>query len=97
MTEDLLLCCAALVWGLLLGLFYFGGLWLTVQRLPSVKHQALWMMTSFAMRNVLVAIALYPVIMRGWQLALICLGGFIIVRTLMSRRLKHHIRAEDGG
>lgn len=97
MTENLLLYGAALVWGLLLGGFYFGGLWLTVSRLPSVTHQALWMIASFLLRNVLVAIALYPVVLRGWQPTLICLAGFIIVRVLLSRRIKGHIRAENGG
>lgn len=97
MTESWLLYGTALLWGLLLGVFYFGGLWLTVRRLPIVKHQALWTLGSFLLRNVLVAIAFYPVVLRGWQPTLICLGGFIIVRMLVSRRIKAHIRSEDRG
>ncbi|WP_031434489.1 ATP synthase subunit I [Methylomarinum vadi] len=97
MTENLMLYGVALMWGLLLGGFYFGGLWLTVRRLPTVKHQALLMIASFLLRNVLVAIALYPIVLQGWQPTLICLAGFIIVRVLLSRRIKGHIRAENGG
>ncbi len=97
MIENLTLFGAALAWGLLLGLLYFGGLWLTVRRLPSVKHQALWMMGSFLLRNLLVAIALYPVVLQGWQPTMVCLCGFVIVRMLLSRRIKVHGRAENGG
>lgn len=97
MTDQLLVYGAALCWGLLLGMFYFGGLWLTVRRLPIVKHQAIWTLGSFLLRNILVAIAFYPVVLRGWQPTLICLAGFIIVRMVLSRRIKHHIRSEDRG
>lgn len=97
MTEALLVYAVALCWGLLLGLLYFGGLWLTVKRLPVVKHQALWTLGSFLLRNLLAAAAFYPVVMRGWEATVVCLTGFIIVRMLMSRRIKDHIRSEDRG
>ncbi|WP_305909489.1 ATP synthase subunit I [Methylomarinum sp. Ch1-1] len=88
MTESFYLYGAALLWGLLLGVFYFGGLWLTVRRLVEVKHQALWMLGSFLSRNLLAAAAFYPVALQGWQAMLFCLAGFIVVRMLLSRRIR---------
>lgn len=97
MTEELLRYGAALLWGLLLGLVYFGGLWFTVRRLPAVKHQGLWMLASFLLRNLLVAVSFYPVVLHGWLPTLICLAGLLIVRLSISRRIKGHIRTENGG
>ena len=46
-----LLNAVILLWGMTLGLLYFGGLWLTVRRIGEVQHQALLMISSFFMRN----------------------------------------------
>ncbi len=88
MNEPLLLYSAVTLWGIVLGLFYFGGLWLTVKRLPSINKQALWMMGSFISRNLLVAAGFYPVVLHGWQFAVFCLLGFIAGRLILSRRLE---------
>ena len=92
MTEAVYLNFGALLWGGVLGLFYFGGLWLTVRRLPETKHQALWMLGSFIFRNLLVAAGFYPVVLQGWRPALFFLAGFIVVRTVLSRRIKAPIK-----
>ena len=76
-----------LLWGLVLGFIYFGGLWLTVRRLTTVKHQAILMLGSFIVRNALMVIGFLPVIKQGWQTALICLAGFTVVRFIMIRRI----------
>ena len=94
MTEAVyLLYVAALCWGLLLGLLYFGGLWLTIRRLTAVKYQTLWILGSFVSRNLLAAIGFYPVVLQGWQPTLFCLLGFIVVRMTLSRRLKIKINS----
>ena len=77
-----------LLWGMSLGLFYFGGLWLTVRRIGKVNHQALLMVSSFFIRNLLVVAGFYPIVLQGWQPTLICLAGFITIRLILTRWIK---------
>ena len=88
MIENIYLNAAAFLWGAVLGLFYFGGLWLTVRRLSVVNHQALWMVSSFFILNLLVVIGFYPVVLQGWRPTLICLAGFILIRFVLTQRIK---------
>lgn len=88
MTESVYLYAGIMLWGVVLGFCYFGGLWFTLRRLPGVKHQALWMLGSFILRNVLATAGFYAVIGWGWQSVLLCLAGFVCVRLLLIRRIK---------
>ncbi len=88
MIESILAAAAVLLWGGLVGLVYFGGLWLTVARLTKVKHQALWMLSSFVIRNLTAVAGFYPVVLMGWRPALYCLAGFILVRFVLVRRIR---------
>lgn len=88
MTETIYLYVGCLLWGFLLGAFYFGGLWLTLKRLTVVKNQALWMLGSLLIRNLLVAVGFYPVVLQGWQPTLICLVGFLVIRFILTQRIK---------
>jgi len=85
--EHSLAVIGTLLWGIILGLIYFGGLWLTVRRLTTGKHQAIVMLGSFVIRNALMVIGFFPVIRQGWQYALICLAGIIIVRFILIHRI----------
>ncbi len=87
MIEHSLAVIGSLVWGAILGLVYFGGLWLTVRRVTTGKHQAIVMLGSFIIRNALMVIGFFPVIRQGWQYALICLASIIIVRFILIRRI----------
>ncbi len=88
MNDVIFVNTGYLLWGAALGLFYFGGLWLTVRRLTTARHLALWMLGSFLIRNLLVAVGFYPVVLQGWQAALFCLVGFIVIRFILIRRIK---------
>jgi len=77
----------ALVVGAGLGLFYFGGLWLTLQRLPESRHPALFALMSFFGRTVVVVLGIFLVARASWQRVAACLVGFVIVRGLLVRRL----------
>jgi F1F0 ATPase subunit 2 len=61
MTVNVYLGAGALLWGIMLGLIYFDGLWFTVRRLPAAQYQALWMLGSFILRNMLVAAGFYAI------------------------------------
>ena len=87
MIGNSMFIIGTLLWGSILGLIYFGGLWFTVRRLTTVKHQAILMLGSFVIRNALMVIGFFPVIRQGWQTALICLAGFTVVRFILIRRV----------
>jgi len=91
MTETIYLYIGCLLWGSLLGAFYFGGLWLTVKRLTVVKNQALWILGSFVIRNLLVVVGFYPVVVQGWQPTLSCLAGVIVIRLTLTLRIKSQL------
>ena len=88
MIETIYLYIGCLLWGFLLGGIYFGGLWITIKRLTLVKNQAVWMLASLVIRNLLVAVGFYPIVVQGWQETLFCLVGFIIIRMALTRRIK---------
>lgn len=71
--------------GIGLGLLYFGGLWLTVWRLPTAAWPALLALGSFWLRAGLCLLGFYLVSAGDWKRVLACLLGFIGVRTLLVR------------
>lgn len=96
MTEQIPLFLVATLWGLLFGLVYFGGLWLTIRRLAITQHPALWMLGSFLMRNLLAVAAFYPVVLYGWLAALFSITGFIGARFLLQHKISAALQPHDG-
>lgn len=86
MSSTVLSLGLALLVGIGLGLFYFGGLWLTVQRLPTIRHPALLMLGSFLMRTLAALSGFYVVMNGSWARLLICLAGFLTIRTVLASR-----------
>jgi F1F0 ATPase subunit 2 len=78
----------ALAAGLGLGVFYFGGLWLTVRRLPTARHAGQLLLASAFVRMAVTLAGFYLVAGGQWQRLLICLLGFFSVRVIMVRRLR---------
>lgn len=82
----------------LLSLFYYGGLWLTVQRLfrseaiqsqtASWLHPVLLVAVSFIVRTLLVIIGLYVVTEGEFLPLLLALVVFITVRTLLLHNMR---------
>lgn len=97
MNEGIYLSVGIILWGIVLGLVYFGGLWITLRRLPRVKRQALWMLSSFILRNILVAAGFYAIIKLGWQPVLLCLAGVLGVRFAMTRRINKSLEKGQVG
>ncbi len=85
--NQLLTLFLALAAGLVLGLFYFGGLWLTVQRLPQTRHPGLLAFLSLTIRLGVTLVAFYLVMAGRWERLLVCLAGFLLARFLLVRRL----------
>ena len=79
--------------GLLLGLFYFGTLWLTVRHLPKTRMPALWALGSFFARTGITLFGFYLATAGHWERLLVCLLGFMVMRSLFQvfpwSRLRH--------
>ncbi len=84
--HQLITLFLAFVAGLAVGLFYFGGLWLTVQRLPQAKHPGLLTLMSLIIRLGVTLLVFYLVMAGRWERLLVCLAGFLLVRLVLVRR-----------
>lgn len=87
---------ASLVAGVLLGVLYFGGLWLTVRRLPTAHSPAMLLLASFLVRTALVVSGIYLMMNGRWEPASACLGGFLLARTMICGRLRPRDRGPHG-
>ena len=83
----------SLVTGTVLGMFYFGGLWITVRRLTVARQPALLTLVSFVLRATVVLLGFYFVLGGRWERLAACLAGFLLARTLFIRRL-HHVEQD---
>jgi F1F0 ATPase subunit 2 len=92
-TSSLLTLALAFVAGLALGLFYFGGLWLTVNRLAAAGRPGLLVLGSMVLRGAVVLAGLWLVMDGQLDRLLACIVGFFIMRTLLIRRLRPQPRA----
>jgi F1F0 ATPase subunit 2 len=66
--------------GIALGALYFGGLWLTVQRLRVVRRPGTLLLVSFVVRTALVLAGFYLVMGGQWERLVACVVGFVIAR-----------------
>jgi F1F0 ATPase subunit 2 len=75
---------ASILAGLLLGGWYFAGLWWTLRRLPGSTRPIPLYLLSLAVRLVVIAIAFYGVIKWfDWLHLLACLAAFLVARLLL--------------
>jgi F1F0 ATPase subunit 2 len=92
----------ALAAGVALGLFYFGGLWLTLRLLPPSRYAGLLVSGSLLVRMGITLPGFYLVMGGRAERLVACLLGFIAARVLLARRFapgKQIARKEaaDGG
>jgi len=85
-----------LIWvaGGMLGAFFFGGLWWTVQQGLSSNRSALWFLGSLLARTTIVLVGFYFVAHGHWDRLLVCLLGFVVARmivTRLTRGLEHSV------
>ena len=83
--NDILPLVMAGIAGLLLGLLFFGGLWLTVYKGAASDRPALWFLGSFLFRMSGVLSGFYLVSGGHWPRILTCLLGFALGRTIVIR------------
>jgi len=74
--------------GVALGVLFYGGLWITIQRLTITCHPIALTLGSLLLRMAVV-LAGFLLVTRGrWQNALLCLAGFMVGRIAVSRFLR---------
>ena len=87
MTMGVVLA-AAFSAGMVLGAFYFIGLWRTVRQLPSVKNPARLLLGSLILRMAVVMAGFYLIMGAGhWERLAAAMLGFIIIRKILTYRL----------
>lgn len=99
MTYWLLLIGSALFGGLL-GLGYFGGLWVTVRRVRRAQWSKGLLLGSFLVRTVFALAGFYLVLRfmgSRWEMVALCLIGFMGARLLLVQRWgsKHTTLSHD--
>jgi F1F0 ATPase subunit 2 len=85
MIDYMWLLISAFLPGVVLGIFYFGSLWITVQQLPTTAYPVRLFIGSFIGRMAVTLIGFYLVMNGQWQRVLICLVGFVGARILLTR------------
>lgn len=83
--------------GFVLGVVFFGGLWLTVRALPGARHPTALMLGSFWGRTALVVVGFVVAIDHRWQNALVCLLGFLTARFWLARSTRNGKAAGGSG
>jgi len=78
--NETLMMALAWVFGAVLGVVFFGGLWWTIRKSLYSKRPALWIFGSLLLRMGIVAAGFYLFSERHWERLLLCLLGFIAAR-----------------
>jgi len=79
---DLLL---AMIFGVLLGTLYFGGLWWTVKKAVKSIRPLSWFICSLLLRLGSIMSGFYFVAGHDWEKLLACLLGFVTARGFFIR------------
>jgi F1F0 ATPase subunit 2 len=66
--------------GLILGVLFFGGLWLTVKKMVVARMPALLFLGSFVFRTAITLSGFYYMSLGNWRRLLICGFGFLVAR-----------------
>ncbi len=85
MEFEPLVMIVALLIGMVLGLFFFGMLWLTVRHVPRSRHPVAVVFFSLLGRMAVVLGVFYVLMDGGWQRPVAGLVGFVFVRQVMIR------------
>jgi F1F0 ATPase subunit 2 len=101
MNEPLILA-GDLLAGILLGTFFFGGLWWTIRSRSPSQWSGLVFAASFLIRMAVAAAGFYFVSHGDWRKLVACLVGFLLARIAVTRLIRvpaaksTHILQEGG-
>ena len=92
--TDVLRIALVLIAGLSLGALFFGGLWWTARKGLAARQPALWFGTSLLLRSAIVLAGFYFAGGADWRRLLLCLLGFIIARSIVTRMVAKRMPEE---
>lgn len=72
--------------GVVLGLIYFVGLWITVNKVGGVRRPYVLLAGSFLLRTALVLAGFYLLLLYNWVYLVLAMITFIITRHLVIQR-----------
>jgi F1F0 ATPase subunit 2 len=94
MEINLILWGFSFIWGVLLGLFYFGGLWMTLTYISRSKRPKSSLVLSFVIRILLVLIGFWAIIRLDPVAFMLTFSAFLITRVILTRSLGRESRGE---
>jgi F1F0 ATPase subunit 2 len=83
--SDVAVLSVSLMAGVLIGAFFFGGLWWTVQKSLTSDNPGLWFFGSTLLRTGFAMTGFYFSARGDWRNLLVCLLGFVIARVVVTR------------
>jgi F1F0 ATPase subunit 2 len=87
--------------GMLLGAMFFGGLWWTVRKGLTSTRPVLWFSVSLLLRTSVTLAGFYLISDGHWERLLICLVGFTVARSIVTRLTRSDEKAtplaQEGG
>ena len=89
MSVDVILWGLAFLWGVFLGVFYFGGLWLTLKAMPRKSRPKRWLAVSYAVRLAGALAGFWLVVRDDPGAFLFTFLAFFLVRIILTRTLGH--------
>ena len=92
--TDLFGILSALLVGLLLGVFFFVGLWWTVQQGLTAKRPAVLFLSSLLVRTGVTVLGFYAIAGDNYLHLLVCLSGFILARFMVMHWSKKYQQAD---
>ena len=87
MNVDVTLWGLAFLWGAVLGLFYFGGLWMTLRLLPRAGKPRVWLAFSYILRVAGALAGFWVVVQKDPGAFLFTFLAFFAVRIILTRVL----------
>jgi len=82
------------IWGVLLGFFYFGGLWMTLKHIPRSKKPKSWLFLSFIVRISLILVGFWAIVRSNPVAFMLTFLAFFITRFILTRSLGRESRGE---
>jgi F1F0 ATPase subunit 2 len=83
--SDYVSLALALLAGAALGGFFFGGLWLTVRKMESMRNPTLLLLASFLGRTLITLAGFFLIAGGRWERLMVAVVGFVIVRLVLIR------------
>ena len=87
-ATDLLPFLLASVLGGALGLFYFGGLWWTLEVLSQKRRAKTFLILSFAIRACIALLGFWIILRKSFLSFFLTLGVFFLARVIITRKLR---------